>query len=81
MGILELEMERDRKRGATRYVTYFARLPEHRIDRAGMLELFIDTMNIPGVKSSFTGKGNEKLPQKIKVTVEWEDVNEAILKE
>ena len=80
MGTLEFEMERDRLRPATRYVVYYAKLPGHHIDIAAMIQVFVDKFNIPGTKSSLLGRYNNKLPDKIKVTIEWEDINEETLK-
>ncbi|MEM0160878.1 MAG: hypothetical protein QXV94_06260 [Thermoplasmata archaeon] len=81
MGTLEFEMERDRMKPATRYVVYYAKLPGHHIDIAAMTQVFVDEFNIPGTKSNILGRNNNNLPDKIKVTIEWEDINEETLKE
>lgn len=79
MGKLELEMVRDKLRPATRYVSYYAKLPGHHFDIAASLQVFVDEFKIPGTKSSLIGKGNKDLPEKLKVTIEWED--DEVLKE
>ncbi|MEM4057363.1 MAG: hypothetical protein QXZ12_01365 [Thermoplasmata archaeon] len=82
MGKLELDMERNWYPAATRYVTYVTRYPELRGSKIGAeFQILIDKLEIPGAKSTFLGTGSKKLPDKIKVTVEWEDVNEEVLKE
>ncbi len=81
MGKIDLEMERYRPRPATRYVTYRTTLSGHRFDSAAMLQLFVDIMGIPGTKASFRGKGNDKLPPRLRVTIEWDDTPEAVLDE
>lgn len=64
MGRLEFEMERIRK-PATKYVTYVAKMPGPSVDIAASLEILIDEFNIPD-------RNPEKLPKKLKATIEWE---------
>lgn len=79
MGKFELEMDRDRLKPATRYVSYYAKLPGHHFDIAASLQVFVDEFKLPDTKSSILGRGNKNLPEKLKVTIEWED--EEVLKE
>ncbi|MGC8651526.1 MAG: hypothetical protein ACP5RX_02860 [Minisyncoccia bacterium] len=76
MGKLELEMERNRYPAATRFVTYVTRYPELHGSKIGAeLQILIDKLEIPGAKSTFLGTGSKNLPEKLKVTIEWEDGN------
>jgi hypothetical protein len=82
MGTLELEMERNYYPATTRFVTYVIRYPELHGSKIGVqLQILIDKLGIPGAKSTFFGTGSKKLPEKIKVTIEWEDLPEEVLKE
>ncbi|MGC8497730.1 MAG: hypothetical protein ACP5NL_07030 [Thermoplasmata archaeon] len=67
---LELEMHRAKFRAATRYVTYSSQ-QLNAIDVLANLQLNIKA----------AGLTHETLPSKIKVTIEWEDVNGEVLKE
>lgn len=73
MGKLEVDMTRYKKMPATRYVTYVAKSEEDRLHFAATLQIYIDAMEVPGTKSGFLGRGNAKLPQNLRVTVEWDD--------
>lgn len=76
---MEIEMERFRLRAATRYITYRAKQPGQHLNLVAVLELFVNAMNIPGTSSNLRGKGNEKLPEKVRVTVEWDDAPDDML--
>lgn len=82
MGELELEMERNSYPAATRFVTYVTRFPELHGRKIGAeLQILIDKMEISGAKPTLLGTGAKNLPEKVKVTIEWEDVNEEVLKQ
>lgn len=81
MGSMEIEMDRYKWMAATRYVTYRSKNPGQHLDSVATLQIFVDAMNVPGASSSIRGKGNKNLPQKIKVTVEWEDVPDGTIQQ
>ncbi len=66
MGILEFEMERNWQH-ATRYVAYVTKLSE---GGSVYLQILVKAM----------GKNSKTVPHKLKVTIEWDD-NEEALKE